>query len=46
MHTDLLFGIDQNENQNLPFFGGILPQKQLIFRWKKNLRFRGIFDRN
>ena len=35
MHTDLLLGIDQNENQNRPHFA----QKQLIFWEKQNRRF-------
>ena len=45
MHTDLLFGIDQNENQNRPFWQHF-ASKAIDILEKKNRRFRGIFDRN
>ena len=44
MHPDLFFGIDQNENQNRLFWWRF-ASKTIDILEKKNLRFRGIFDR-
>ena len=46
MHGDFLCGIDQNENQNRPFWRNFASKTIDILEREKKRRFRGIFDQN